>query len=105
MTTGKSSGNYSAPAAADVSLTVPPGSGGERLDRVLARLLPEHSRSRIAQWMRAGQIVVNGRAVAPRHRVWGGETIAIAAQSAPDPGEHQAEDIPLEIVFEDAALL
>jgi 23S rRNA pseudouridine1911/1915/1917 synthase len=105
MTTGKSSGNYSAPASAEVSLTVPPGSGGERLDRVLARLLPEHSRSRLAQWMRAGQIVVNGHAVAPRHRVWGGETIAIAAQPAPRAGEHLAEDIPLEIVFEDAALL
>src|SRR5262249_48770243 len=84
---------------------VPPGSDGERLDRVLARLLPEHSRSRLAQWMRDGQVTVDGRAVLPRHRVWGGEAIAVTAQPEPDPGEHRAEDIPLEIGFEDAALL
>ena len=84
---------------------MPAGSGGERLDRVLARLLPEHSRSRLAQWMRAGQVAVDGRAAAPRLRVWGGESIDIAVQPAPASGAHQAEDIPLDIVFEDATLL
>ncbi len=88
-----------------MSLTVPAASAGQRLDRVLAGLLPEHSRSRLAQWMRAGQVAVNGRAVAPRHRVWGGEIIEIVAPPEPVAGAYQAEDIPLEIVHEDAALL
>ena len=105
MSTGKSPGNYSAPAEAEVSLTVPPRTGGERLDRVLARLLPEHSRSRLAQWVKDGQVVVDGRAVAPRHRVWGGEVVGVAKQPAPGAGEHRPENIPLDIVFEDAALI
>jgi 23S rRNA pseudouridine1911/1915/1917 synthase len=88
-----------------VSLTVPPRTGGERLDRVLARMLPQHSRSSLAQWVKAGQVMVDGRAVAPRHRVWGGEVVGIAAQPARDAGEHRPEDIPLEIVFEDASLI
>src|SRR5690349_4547126 len=105
MSTGKSPGNYSAPAEAEVSLTVPPSTGGERLDRVLARLLPEHSRSRLAQWVKAGQVVVDGRPVSPSHRVWGGEIVGIAAQPAHEAGEHRAEDIPLDIVFEDATVI
>ena len=101
----KSSGNYIAPVTAPVSLTVPAGSAGQRLDRVLARLLPEHSRTRLAQWMRAGQIVVDGRPVQPRHKVWGGEVIDIVAPPAPAAGVYGAEDIPLEVVFEDDTLL
>ena len=88
-----------------MSLTVPPRTGGERLDRVLARLLPEHSRSRLAQWVKAGQVVVDGRPVSPSHRVWGGEVVGIAAQPAQETGEHRAEDIPLDIVFEDATVI
>ena len=101
----KSPGNYIAPATAPVSLTVPAGSAGQRLDRVLARLLPEHSRSRLAQWMRAGQVVLDGRPVMPRHKVWGGEVIELIARPEPAAGVYGAEDIPLEIVFEDETLL
>jgi 23S rRNA pseudouridine1911/1915/1917 synthase len=88
-----------------VTLTAPAGSGGQRLDRILANLLPAHSRSRLAQWIRAGQVTVNGRAVPPRHRVWDGDKLEIIEQTVPATGIHQAEDIPLEVVFEDAALL
>jgi 23S rRNA pseudouridine1911/1915/1917 synthase len=105
MSIMKSSGNYIAPETAPVSLTVPAGSAGQRLDRVLARLLPEHSRSRLAQWMRAGQVAVNGRSVLPRHKVWGGEVIDIIAPPEPAAGAYSAEDIPLEVVFEDDTLL
>jgi 23S rRNA pseudouridine1911/1915/1917 synthase len=101
----KSPGNYIAPAPAPVSLTVPAGSAGQRLDRVLARMLPEHSRSRLAQWMRAGQVVLDGRPVMPRHKVWGGEVIELLTRPEPAAGIYGAEDIPLEIVFEDETLL
>ena len=101
----KSPGNYIAPASVPVSLTVPAGSAGQRLDRVLARMLPEHSRNRLAQWVRAGQVVVDGRPVMPRHKVWGGEVIELMARPEPVMGIYGAEDIPLEIVFEDDTLL
>jgi len=55
--------------------------------------------------MRAGQVVVNGRTVRPRHKVWGGEIIDIVATSVPAARTYGAEDIPLEIVHEDDALI
>jgi len=68
-------------------------------------LLPEYSRTRLAQWVRAGRATLDGRAVPPRHTVWGGETVHIVPSPDPETDAHRAEDIPLEIVFEDAALL
>jgi len=55
--------------------------------------------------MRKGQVTLDGRAVPPRQKVWGGEVLAV--EPAPDPAAtpHQAEDIPLEVVFEDATLI
>ena len=88
-----------------MTLTVPGGCAGLRLDQALARLLPEYSRNRLAQWVRAGQARLDGRAVAPRHKVRGGETISVVPSPGPEMIAHQAEDIPLDIVFEDPALL
>jgi 23S rRNA pseudouridine1911/1915/1917 synthase len=105
MAAMKSAGNYSPAESGKVTLTVPPASAGQRLDRVLADLLPEHSRSRLAQWMRAGQVALDGRAVQPRHKVWGGEVIELVAPPDPAAGAWHAEDIPLDVVHEDAALL
>ncbi len=75
------------------------------MDQALTRLLPEYSRNRLAQWVRAGRITLEGRAVPPRQKVWGGEIMEIVP--APDPAAlaHQPEDIPLDIIHEDAALL
>jgi len=88
-----------------VKLTVPVACAGLRLDQALAKLLPEYSRSRLAQWVRLSRATVNGRAVLPRQRVWGGEVIDI--EPLPDAAAlaHRPEDIPLEVVFEDDTLL
>jgi 23S rRNA pseudouridine1911/1915/1917 synthase len=75
------------------------------LDQALAKLLPEFSRSRLAQWVRAGHATVDGRAALPRQKVRGGELIEIAPQPDAATAEHRPEDIPLEVVFEDDALL
>ncbi len=88
-----------------MKLTIPAGCAGLRLDQALAHLLPEFSRSRITQWVRNGRVTLNGRLVAPREKVWGGEAIAVTPSSDAAMLAHRAEDIPLEIVFEDAALL
>ena len=88
-----------------MSLIVPDASAGQRLDRVLAQLLPQHSRSRLAQWVRAGQVVLDGRPVAPRQKVRGGEVIHVAPPPDPAAAAWGAEDIPLDVVFEDDALL
>ena len=88
-----------------MKLTVPATYAGLRLDQALAKLLPEFSRSRLAQWVRLSRATVDGRAVLPRHRVRGGEVIDIAPLPDAAVVAHRPEDIPLEVVFEDDTLL
>ncbi|MDR1424194.1 MAG: 23S rRNA pseudouridine(1911/1915/1917) synthase RluD [Azoarcus sp.] len=91
--------------AASVRVTIPSHCAGLRLDQALARLFPEHSRSRLQGWLREGRIRVNGGACEARVKVWGGEWLEMAAAPA-DPGDlaAAAEDIALAVVFEDEAL-
>jgi 23S rRNA pseudouridine1911/1915/1917 synthase len=98
--------DYSSHAtAAAVALTVPAECAGMRLDQALARLLPEHSRSRLAQWVKDERVRIDGRAALPRAKVWGGE--ALEVRPAADPRELAAapEAIALDVVFEDAAII
>lgn len=84
---------------------VPVECAGLRLDQALARLLAEHSRSRLQQWIRAGHVRVDGRAATVKSKVWGGEAIRIAIQPEPAALAFAPEDIRLRIVHEDEAIL
>ncbi|OGA37783.1 MAG: RNA pseudouridine synthase [Betaproteobacteria bacterium RIFCSPLOWO2_12_FULL_62_13] len=99
--------NYSvnAPTPSAIELTVPDECAGLRLDQALVRLLPGFSRSRLALWIRQNQVALGGKTARPRQKVWGGEKITVVP--APDPSEFafRPQDIPLDIVFEDQALL
>jgi 23S rRNA pseudouridine1911/1915/1917 synthase len=98
--------NYSASTAGHpLDLTVPSDCAGLRLDQVLARLLPEHSRSRLAQWVKEARVSVDGAAAAPRAKMWGGERLHVDPAPSRDALAHLAQDIPLAVVYEDAALL
>mgnify|MGYP001416479326 CR=1 FL=1 len=76
-----------------------------RLDQALAHLLPEHSRSRLAQWIKAGRVSLDGRAAPPKQKVREGGAIQVLPSLDPAAAAHRAEDIPLDIVHEDDALL
>ena len=76
-----------------------------RFDQVLAKLLPEYSRSRLQEWVAAGQARLNGATAAAKQKVWGGEAIAVLPQLHPAEQPHLAEDIALDSVYEDDALL
>lgn len=76
-----------------------------RLDRALARLLPEYSRSRLTQWIRDGRITLDGRTAPPRQKVREGEAILVHPRLDPTTAAHRAEDIPLDIAHEDETLL
>ena len=79
---------------------------GVRLDKVLARLFPDYSRSRIQQWLRQGEVCVDGRVIEDTtFKLSGNEIISLAV---PADGGHlvdQAEAIPLDIVYEDDAVI
>ena len=92
--------------AAEVrQLTVPAACGGMRFDQALAKLLPEYSRSRLQDWIVQGLVTLNGAAASAKHKVWGGEAIAVQPQLHPAEQPYQAEDIALDIVFEDDSIL
>ncbi|HEY5929339.1 MAG TPA: 23S rRNA pseudouridine(1911/1915/1917) synthase RluD [Burkholderiales bacterium] len=78
---------------------------GLRLDQALSRLLPEYSRNRLQEWIRGGHVTVDGEAATTKSKVWGGEAILVRPQAAPGDVVHEAQDIPLDIVFEDEEIL
>ena len=79
---------------------VPDVAAGRRFDAVLAELFPEYSRSRLAEWIKSGDALLDGRPARPRDPVRGGEAVALAVVE--DVQTHAvAEDIPLSILYED----
>ena len=88
-----------------LELKVPAEYGGMRFDQALARLLPEYSRSRLQDWVGQGLATLNGASATSRQKVWGGETVIVHPQLHPSEQPYQAEDIPLDIVFEDNSIL
>ena len=77
---------------------------GLRLDQALSQMFPDYSRSRLQTWIKAGQVMVDGKELRPRDRVSGGEEVEIEAVIEEDAG-CQPQDIPLDVVYEDDSLL
>ena len=74
---------------------------GKRLDVVLAELFPEYSRSRLKIWIEQGQVLVNGKTAKPKYKVTGDEELQLIAQNIESEQSCEAEDIPLNIVYQD----
>ncbi len=87
---------------------VPEELAGQRLDRVLAALFPEYSRTRLQQWLKAGHLHVDGMSPAPRTPVGGGEVVMLdpgIARRVDPTHDAAAEEVAFEIVYEDDALI
>jgi len=84
---------------------VPDECAGMRLDQVLAKLLPEYSRSRLQDWIAQQQVMLDGATITSKQKVWGGEAIKVMLQSNPAEQPYQAEDIELNVCFEDDSIL
>jgi len=86
------------------SAEIPSELAGLRLDQALAELFPEFSRAKLQSWIKDGHALLDGAAKTPKHKVLGGEQVELRAeievQTACRP-----EDIPLDILYEDEALL
>ncbi|WP_039985666.1 23S rRNA pseudouridine(1911/1915/1917) synthase RluD [Vibrio owensii] len=78
---------------------------GQRLDQAIAELFADFSRSRLKEWLLAGKVQVNGEVVTkPRTKVMGGEEITLQAELE-DEERWEAQDIPLDIVYEDEDII
>src|SRR5436190_8616251 len=87
----------------DFSFTAEVDDAGQRLDKFLAARLGELSRSRVQALIKEGMVTVNGRAVKSSHEMETGDLVAGIVP--PDkPAEAQPQDLPLEILYEDAHL-
>lgn len=75
-----------------------------RLDAALAKLLPDYSRTQLKEWIESGQITLNGATTKAKTKVMTGDTISVIATPKPTP-DWEAEPIPLQIIYEDEAVL
>ncbi|MBN6152180.1 23S rRNA pseudouridine(1911/1915/1917) synthase RluD [Xanthomonas sp. AmX2] len=79
---------------------VPDNAAGRRFDAVLAELFPEFSRSRLSEWIKSGDALLDGAQARPRDPVRGGEIASLHVVL--DTQTHALpEDIPLEVLYED----
>jgi 23S rRNA pseudouridine1911/1915/1917 synthase len=92
------------PEAVHRQLTIPFEHAGQRLDQVLAELLEGYSRTRIKEWIDAGQVRVNGAQLRPKDKVLGGESVEIDA-TLPDQVSVEPEQIGLNVVHQDKHVL
>ena len=91
-------------APTPLTTTIPDDLAGLRLDQALTSLFPDYSRSRLQNWIRSGRILIDGARQRPKERVKGGETITLDAE--PEVlSDCQPQNIPLDIVYQDEAML
>lgn len=83
---------------------VPPDMDGQRLDQVVANLYPQYSRSQLQKWIKGGFVRVDDKTLKPKDRLIGGEVIIINAVLEPQT-EFDAEEIPLNIIYEDDSII
>lgn len=80
-------------------------SAGKRLDVVLAELFPEYSRSRLKIWIDQGQVLINGEIAKPKKKMTGDEELQLTVQVIESELTCEAEDIPLDIIYQDESLI
>lgn len=86
-------------------LEADPGQKPLRVDKFLNNLLPNTSRNKIQQSAEAGNIRVNGQPVKSNHKIKGGDVVQVVLSYPPRQIELLPEDLPLDIVYEDEALV
>ena len=88
-----------------IDLEIPPELAGSRLDIALARLLPQHSRTRIKGWIEEGAVLVGRHRPRPRDLVEAGARIRVQVAEQESESPVKAEAIELRLAYEDADVL
>ena len=85
-------------------LKVADDSAGQRLDAFIAATVPELTRSAVQRLIEQGMVLLDGKECKASHKLSAGEEIAVTIPP-PQPAAAAAEDIPLEILYEDADVI
>ncbi len=80
------------------------GEAGQRLDLFLHRELSRYSRSRLQDWIKSGHVLVDGTQKKASFELRGGERIEVTPDHLP-PLKAEPEDVPLSVLYEDAAVI
>jgi len=88
----------------NLEATVPNGFIGQRVDQAAADLFSDYSRSQLQNWIKKGQLLVNGRPCKSKDKILGGEVLTLEAEPEKQ-GEWLSENIPLDVVYEDSSLV
>ena len=93
------------PECHSVDIEIPVHLAGQRLDSALARLMPEHSRTRIKGWIDAGQVSVGRLPCKPRDVVEAGARVTVRVTTCRPQTEVLPETIPLTVLHEDEQVM
>ncbi len=85
-----------------MTIIVAPEAAGQRLDQFLAAQLPDTSRARVQQLISESKALVNGSPAKPSLKLRGGEEVTVLGDPTLPPLRAIAEDIPLDVIYEDA---
>lgn len=96
------SGSYS--LAVHAEHTVTSDQAGQRIDKLAAELFTDHSRAQLQEWLKSGNLKINGAIEKPKYRVKAGDTLLLEAQLE-QHGSDQPEDIALDVLYEDEYVL
>jgi 23S rRNA pseudouridine1911/1915/1917 synthase len=86
--------------AAPLEFRIPFTALPERLDKVLARLMPDHSRSRLQGWIEAGHVLLNGQPCRIKQMANPGDTLLVHEQVPPESQAFTPEDVAFTVVEE-----
>jgi len=87
-----------------ITISVPADAAGQRLDQFLTAQIPDTSRARVQMLLEEGKALLNGAPAKSSLKLRGGESITILGDATPPPLRAMAEDIPLDIIYEDEDL-
>ncbi len=86
------------------SITVDELHAGKRLDQILAEVFPDYSRSQLQKWLKQGYVTVDTQIIKGKQKLIGNELIELQVNIETQTEWH-AEDIPLDIIYEDDTVI
>jgi len=87
-----------------LNIIIPERMIGNRLDASLSEMLPDYSRSKITSWIKSGDVLINQKTFKPKDKVSGTEIVCLTLNQKQNI-DWIAEKIPLNIVYEDEAII